>query len=98
MLANKSFVRSIVNSIADMQGNNIYRRQWCDKTSVSDEERLLTFRFWSCTEADTVAKRLQDTITACGYTNKVKRTDVNSNWETRTEGGHYVRVRVFNSN
>ena len=47
MLANKSFVRSIVNSIADMQGNSIYRRQWCDKTSVSDEERLLTFRFWS---------------------------------------------------
>ena len=98
MLANKGFVRSIVNSIADMQGNNIYRRQWCDKTSVSDEERLLTFRFWSCTEADTVAKRLQDTITACGYTNKVKRTTVNSDMWARTEGGEYVRVRVFNSN
>ena len=97
MLANKSFVRSIVNSIADMQGNSIYRRQWCDKT-VSSEERLLTFRFWNSKEADTVAKRLQDTITACGYTNKVKRTDVDSSYATYTQGGHYVRVRVFNSN
>jgi hypothetical protein len=98
MLANKSFVRSIVNSIADMQGNSLYRRQWCDKTSVSDEERLLTFRFWNCTEADTVARGLQTALTAQGYTNKVKRTTVNSDMWARTEGGEYVRVRVFNSN
>lgn len=98
MLANKGFVRSIVNSIADIKGNSLYRQQWCDKTKVNSEERLLTFRFWNIKEADTVAKRLQDTITACGYTNKVKRTDVDSDYMARTQGGHYVRVRVFNSN
>ena len=95
MLANRKFVRNIVEQLADLTANMYYRRQWCDKTNVSDEQRLLTFRFWDAAQADNVAKQLQAALVANGYTNKVKRTSVKSNYATYTEGGEYVRVRVM---
>ena len=95
MLANKATVKAFVDCFADMQGNGIYRRTWCDKTKVSDEQRLLTFRFWDKAEADTVAQRLQAVLNTGGWTNKVKRTSVETDWMGRSEGGEYVRVRVM---
>ena len=94
MLANRKAVRAIVQKLANLEGSGIYRRQWCDKTKVSSEQRLMTFRFWDPQEADEVAKRLQFTLKQQGYTNEVKRTSVDSSWETQTEGGEYVRVQA----
>lgn len=95
MLANKQTVKSIVATLANMQGSRWGRRTWCDKTKIDAAQRLLVFRFFSATEADTVAQKLQAALTAQGYTNTVKRTSVESNFMTKTEGGEYVRVRVL---
>lgn len=91
MLANRQTVKSIVATLANMQ----CMRTWCDKTKVNAAHRLLSFRFFDATEADTVAQKLQAELTAQGYTNTVKRTSVESNFMTKTEGGEYIRVRVL---
>lgn len=95
MQANRKTVKGIVNTLANMTASGIYRRAWCDKTKAKDNERLLTFRFWDSKEADEVARRLQFTLETQGYTNKVKRTSVRSNYATYTEGGEYVRVKAL---
>ncbi len=94
MLANVKTVRGIVQTLCNLEGSGLYRRQWADK-AVGATKRNMAFRFWDETEADTVAKRLQAQLTAQGYTNTVKRTDVDSDYMTRTEGGHYVRVQAL---
>lgn len=96
MLANRQTVKSIVATLANMQCNSWHRRRtWCNKTNVNAAQRLLSFRFVDATEADTVAQKLQAALTAQGYTNTVKRTSVESNFMTKTEGGEYIRVRVL---
>ena len=97
MQATTKQVKAIVNTLTDISGGGLYRRVWADK-AVDATKRNMAFRFWSSKEADTVARGLQTALTAQGYTNKVKRTTVNSDMWARTEGGEYVRVRVFNSN
>ena len=97
MQATTKQVKAIVKQLADMQADGYNRRIWADK-AVDATKRNMAFRFWSSKEADTVARGLQTALTAQGYTNKVKRTTVNSDMWARTEGGEYVRVRVFNSN
>jgi hypothetical protein len=95
MLANVKTVRGIVQTLCNLKGGSgWYRRQWADK-AVDATKRNMAFRFWDETEADAVAKRLQVALKHKGYTNKVKRTDVGSDYMTRTEGGHYVRVQAL---
>ena len=94
--ANRKEVRAIVNSLADMRGDGLYKRTWCDKVPGSENERYLAFRFWDPEEADRVAKALQDKLHfELGYGNTVRRTSVDSDYMMRTEGGEYVRVKVL---
>ena len=85
-----------MKTLADMKGDGWYRRTWCDKVVGKDNERYLTFRFWDAKEADAVAKKLQDKLHfELGYGNVVRRTSVDSDYMSRTEGGEYVRVKVL---
>ena len=93
MQATTKQVKAIVKQLADMQADGYNRRIWADK-AVDATKRNMAFRFWSAKEADTVARGLQTALTAQGYTNKVKRTTVNSDMWARTEGGEYVRVQA----
>jgi predicted DNA-binding WGR domain protein len=95
MLANRKTVKAIVETLADMRGNGWERRSWCDKVSDTSPERRLVFKFGDESEADEVAKRLQFELKRKGYTNKVTRTSVNSDYMTRTTGGEYVRVKAL---
>jgi predicted DNA-binding WGR domain protein len=94
MLANVKTVRGIVQTLCNLESSGLYRRQWADK-AVDATKRNMAFRFWDETEADAVAKRLQATLKRKGYKNKVKRTDVDRDYMSRTEGGHYVRVQAL---
>ena len=82
MQATTKQVKTIVRTLADIQGGSLYRRVWADK-AVNESMRNMAFRFWSSKEA------------AQGYTNKVKRTSVRSDYATHTEGGEYVRVQAL---
>lgn len=93
MQATTKQVKTIVRTLADIQGGSLYRRVWADK-AVNESMRNMAFRFWSSKEADTVAERLQKELAAQGYTNKVRRTSVRSNYAKHTEGGEYVRVQA----
>lgn len=93
MLATKKTVRAIVQTLANLEGGALYRRQWADR--AKDRTKVnMAFRFWDPQEADEVARRLQLTLKQQGYTNKVRRTSVDRSWETRAEGGEYVRVQA----
>lgn len=93
MLASKQFVKDFVYSAADMKGSELYRRYWCDKAKDAGK-RNLTFRFWSKQTADDVAQKLELALFVAGYKNKVKRTRVERNFTSYSEGGEYVRVQV----
>lgn len=96
MLANRKTVKGIVETLADMKGSAYERRYWCDKTAdKASNERRLVFKFGLEEEADKVAKRLQAELKRKGYTNKVTRTSVTSDYFTRTSGGEYVRVKAL---
>lgn len=69
-------------------------QSWCDRVPTSANERYLSFRFWDENEADKVAKKLRAKLVKRGFSNVVRRTSVDSNYETRTAGGEYVRLRV----
>ncbi len=92
MLANVQTVKQFVKSVADMKGQSYYRRIWQDKNKRDDTLRNVTFRFADAAEADVVAAKLTVMLFTSGYTNKVKRTTAESNWQTRSSGGEYVRV------
>ena len=93
MQATTKQVKAIVQTLADMRGDGINRRIWADK-ATDTTKRNMAFKFWSAKEADEVARRLQFTLATQGYTNKVKRTSVDSDYMARTEGGEYVRVQA----
>ena len=92
MLANVKTVKQFVKSVADMTSNGWQRRIWQDKNKRDDTLRNVAFRFFDTAEADKVAEQLTVMLFAAGYANVVKRTSVDSDWMTRTEGGEYVRV------
>ncbi len=92
MLANVKTVKQFVKSVADMSSNGWQRRIWQDKNKRDKTLRNVAFRFFDDAEADKVAEQLTVMLFAAGYTNVVKRTSVDSDWMTRTEGGEYVRV------
>ena len=92
MLANVKTVKQFVKSVADMSSNGWQRRIWQDKNKRDDTLRNVAFRFFDTVEADKVAEQLTVMLFAAGYANVVKRTSVDSDWMTRTEGGEYVRV------
>lgn len=93
MLATTKQVRTVINTLTDMTADGMYRRAWADK-ATDTTKRNMAFRFWDAKEADAVASGLQTALTAFGYTNKVKRTSVRSDYMSRTEGGEYVRVQA----
>ena len=92
MLANVQTVKQFVRSVADMSSNGWQRRIWQDKNKRDNTLRNVGFRFFDSAEADKVAEQLRVILFTAGYTNVVKRTSVDSDWMTRTEGGEYVRV------
>ena len=94
MLATKKQIREIVQTLTDLQGDGLYRRQWADR--AKDRTKVnLAFRFWDAAEADRVWRTLHVKLRGLGYTNVVKRTTVESAWETHTQGGEYVRVQAL---
>lgn len=95
MFANRKTVQGIVKQLADLTGSSLYRRSWCDMCKTDSTMRHLTFRFWSSAEADAVAQALQLQLAQQGYTNKVRRTSVDSDWATHSSGGEYVRVKAL---
>lgn len=95
MFANRKLVKGIVKQLADMQSNGWERRTWCDKCVTDESMRYLTFKFYSAKEADIVAQALQLQLAQQGYTNKVRRTSVESDYWKRTSGGEYVRVKAL---
>jgi len=94
MLANKQTVKALVATLTNMESNGWYRRVWCDR-ALDTTKCNMAFRFWSELEADKVAVQLQALLKDAGYTNKVKRTSVGSDYMTHTTGGDYVRVQAL---
>ena len=94
MLATQKQVRSIVKSLADMKGD-LYKRAWLDKTTKDKNQRLMALRFWKADEADKVARKLRQQLKAQGYTNEVLRYSVPASYETQSNGGEYIRLRVL---
>jgi hypothetical protein len=93
MQATTKQVKAIVETLADMTGDGVYRRYWSDRTKdKASTKRYMAFRFWGAWEADAVARRLEVALAHGGYTNKVTRTSVDSDWATHRTGGEYVRV------
>lgn len=95
MLANRKIVKGMVCALANMRGGAGERRIWCDKTKQDNNERLLAFKFYNSKEADAVATQLIAALSANGYTNKVKRTSVEGDYNAWQSSGEYVRVKVI---
>jgi hypothetical protein len=95
MLATSKQLHNFVKSIADITGDSCERRTWTDKRrakSAKPNERYITFKFGSVSEADMVAEQLETLYKLTGITAKVTRTSTNDDYYSRSRGGEYVRT------
>lgn len=95
MLATSKQLHNMVKNMVDLTGNSCERRTWTDKRrtkNAADNERYISFKFGTEAEADFVADELRDIFALTGITAKVTRTSVDSNYESRSQGGEYVRT------
>jgi len=93
MLATTKIVRQFARSI---NGRSFgYAGSFTDKSKQDDGLRHVAFRLFSKREADKLAKELEVMLFVAGYTNKVKRTSSDCNWQLRVGGGEYVRVKAL---
>ena len=72
-----------------------YAGSFTDKCKQDHSLRHVAFRLYSKAEADALAKELETMLFLAGYTNKVKRTSSECNWQLRVGGGEYVRVKAL---
>ena len=94
MLATSKQLHNFVKSIADITGNAWGRRTWTDKRKTKGakpNERYITFKFGSVSEADMVAEQLETLYKLTGITAKVTRTSARD-YYTGGNSGEYVRT------
>ena len=88
----RKFARGIYGKTFDTTWTDMSKRVSFAK---DNGVRYVAFRLFNKADADRLAENLQLTLFAAGYTNKVRRTTVDSDWMTRNIGGEYVRVKAL---
>lgn len=94
MLATTKLVRKFARSING--GGFGYASTFTDKSKKDEAVRYVAFRLWSKEAADKLAAELKVALFVAGFENyKVKRTSSECNFNLRTGGGEYVRVKAL---